>query len=747
MSLLEKGIEKGLIKFDEGRKNIIYLEINLKKDFTTPEEPVRANAYLELIFVYGYKPQFIDLEVKAKQGSSGKTSADIVVYEENSKKGFLVVETKKANSSEKEDEIRKQARSYSKTEEINCQLYAYKIGDNPFVAFKTNGKDLETKIPYRYTQSCVYAYIVEGKPVPEEQLHFEALKPSTPHELKRIFKQCHDVIWESGKLNKTKALEEFNKMLFLKMFDEIEREKAERHLQEYIFQTRTLETKLQLRNRIVSEFDNAIIKRKVDDLLKSIVIDEYQIFYVIEKLQGISLIKTDKDPKGLAFETYTEAHMKGEFGQFFTPRNIVDFMVKTSPISWQDDFNSNSKLLDPTCGSGSFLTHAMSSFRNRFQNPKNWQDFANNSVFGIELNDDISISAKVNFALHDDGHDNIKNANGLNLKHLDWKNKQYDLILTNPPFGGEIKNLSAEQDKAHEDMTKFYDYEEFYLTQKQIDEIDAIRGKVKTTIKFSDRIKPEHIFIELYYKALNEGGIVQVILPDGVLTNSSTQNVRDYIGTHFQILAVISLPQYTFTHYGAGVKTSILYLKKLPLKTTLSIEAQKRKYLSAEVKNLEPKLKTLEKRKASIENEHESIMKIKQWQKHQAEVIEKSQLFADKSFAKKELDTLQKDAEKKIKEIKATEDFKEWKRNADAELNDEIKAIYEQIYENAQETYKRLETEQNYPIFMVIAENIGYDATGRETPQNDLDAIVAELNRFLKHQHETPKGFFALALQ
>lgn len=466
------------------------------------------------------------------------------------------------------------------------------------------------------------------------------------------------------------------------------------------------------------------------------------------KLQSISLIATDKDPKGLAFETYTENHMKGEFGQYFTPRNIVDFMVKVSPIEWREDFNSASTVLDPSCGSGSFLTQAMSTFKNRFRNPKNWTDFANNSVFGIEISEKISVSAKINFALHDDGHDNVKRANGLNLSKLSWKVKQFDLILTNPPFGGEpIKNLSDEPDKALENMSRFYEYTDYTITQKQIDEIELIRGKVKDTVKYTDQIRPEQIFIELFYKALNEGGIVEVILPDGILTNSTAQNIRNFIELHFQILAVISLPQYTFNHYGAGVKTSILILKKLPIKTTLSIKEQQRKYLVSAVKSYEQQLQALEERKAKIENEYLEVIKIKQEQKRQIEVLEKSQLFNDRAYIKKELDQSQKDTSRKIKVVTDTPDYKEWKKATDSMLNEEIKAIQELIYEKASDDYKRLETDQKYEIFMAIAEHIGYDATGRPTQLNELDSIAEELTRFLKHQHENPNGFFTLALQ
>lgn len=737
--IIEKGIQQKYIRFSEDRKFITYIYQNKTFSYLKPEEKTRAEAFLSLILNYGYKAQYIDLEVKAKQGSSGKTSADIVVFEENpqKRKGFLTVEVKAENTKEKTDEIRKQARSYARSEEINCQLYAYKIGEGPFVAYKTNGRDIETKIPYRYTKQCVYAYIIEEGPIPDQQKHYENLSKSTPHELKRIFGQCHNEIWQSGEKGKEEALEEFNKMLFLKLYDEIEKEKAEKHLWEYAFQTRPLETKQQLKDRIVKNYNEAIKGRKVDDLLKPINLNAYQIYFIVEKLQSISLSGTDKDPKGLAFETYTENHMKGEFGQYFTPRNIVEFMVSISPIKWDDNFSSNSKVLDPTCGSGSFLTHSLSQFKERFKNPKNWQDFATNSLFGIEINEKISVSAKINYALHDDGHDNVIRANGLNIHKLPWSNKNYDLILTNPPFGGEtIKNLSNKVEKQEDNLSIFYDYESFEITRKFFDEIDILRGKVKTTNQYTDAIRPEHIFFELYYKSLKEGGIAEVIVPDGVLTNSTTQYLRTFIETHFRIMAIISLPQFTFSHYGAGVKASIIIIKKLPIKTTEKILGERRKYLKSAISKYEDDLNRLEERKKNIENEHIEIIKIRQNYKEQARIIQESYLFNnDKKFVQNEIRQIEKDVNKKIKEFTNLEKYKEWKKEKTENINEEIKSIKELIYEQTRVDFNMYEKDLDYPIFMVIAEHIGYDATGRETEWNDLKDIIFELNNFLKTEN------------
>lgn len=740
---IQKGIEKNIISFDAEQKNITYIFQNKTYKYSDPEEKVRCLAFLELVFAYGYKPENIAFEVRAKQGTSGKTSADMVIYYPNEipKKAFYVIEIKAANSKEKEDDVRKQARSYARSEEISTQYFAYKIGNNPFKAFKINGKDTEVQIPYEYNKDKVYAYLLEGSKIDEKQAHYAKLEKSTPYDLKRIFSQCHNIIWASGEKNKLKSLDEFNKLLFLKMYDESERDKHEKHLEKYIFQTSALETKSQLKARIEEAFREAIKARKVDDLLNQINLNSQQIYDVIKKLEGISLLETDKDPKGLAYETFVESHMKGDFGQYFTPRNIVEFMVKISPVQWADNFNSNAKFLDPCCGSGSFITQVISTFKNRFKKKDNHIAFTNNSVFGTEINNDISITAKINFALHDNGHDNVQNANGLNIKKLNWKASEFDLILTNPPFGGEvIKNESKNVNKDQANMILFYDYETFEITKKRPDEIDLIRKKAKETSEYSDSIRPEYIFLELFYKVLKEGGIVELVVPDGLLTNSSVQHIRNFIADHFKILAVISLPQHTFAHYGAVVKPSILVLKKLPYKTTAQIKNAKQKHLKIAVNLYEKDLIKLEQQKKDLPNNYEPMIKVLQKQAEQKKVIEEGRLF--NQMADKHLADVKKTHEQEVKNILASKDFKEWEKIRKDEINDQINDLKELIYQTATNNFTQFEPDLQYPIFMAIAEEIGYDATGRETKKNDLDTIEKELVEFLKKEQNGQDSFF-----
>lgn len=187
---------------------------------------------------------------------------------------------------------------------------------------------------------------------------------------------------------------------------------------------------------------------------------------------------------------------------------------------------------------------------NEPQHWAHWHDFAQRNLFGIEINRDIARVAKMNMIVHDDGHTNVVAGNALKPirqfmeQNAGFKPASFDLILTNPPFGATAKDV---------DMPTLKD--EFELFNKE----DA-KGKRKPL----KQQKSEILFLERICQFLKPGsGRAAVVVPDGILTNSSLQSVRDWLLAHFQVLAVVSLPQFAFAHYGAGVKASLLFLRKL----------------------------------------------------------------------------------------------------------------------------------------------------------------------------------------
>ena len=347
--------------------------------------------------------------------------------------------------------------------------------------------------------------------------------------------KCHDTVWQGGRLAPTTAFDEVSKILFCKLKDEKDTTKNEA----YKFQIGTHETAEEVFKRVDSIYQKA--KRQDAEVFKEDIRLEPKIVYnVVEHLQGLALNKIDLDTKGVAFEKFMEDFFKGKMGQFFTPREIIRFCVKMLDPQ-KEDF-----VLDPACGSGGFLLNAMDKVREYAEQHwdgqesyNHWHEFAKNNLYGIEVNDQIARVCKMNMIIHDDGHtnvistDSLRNFEEINNIHAKFNKDKFDIILTNPPFGATVK--STEKD---------------YLDKY---ELGKGKSNQKTEIMFIERcinfVKPKT-------------GRIAIVLPDGILTNSSLQYVRDFIMSKCQILAVVSLPQFTFTHFGAGVKSSLVFLRR-----------------------------------------------------------------------------------------------------------------------------------------------------------------------------------------
>jgi type I restriction enzyme M protein len=271
------------------------------------------------------------------------------------------------------------------------------------------------------------------------------------------------------------------------------------------------------------------------------------------------------DVKGDIYERLLEQNaqdVKSGAGQYFTPREIIEFAVAMMKPTHEDI------VIDPACGSGGFLLYALDAVRreadeyydkNSGDHFKHWHDFAEKRLFGIEINEEITRVAKMNMILHDDGHTNVIGEDALeSIEKLTENNpgfteNLFTLVLTNPPFGSMIK-----QDE--KPYLESYHLANISHTVKKSVTSDPKAGK--KAIKAKTSVKTEILFCERVYRFLKPGGRAAIILPDGILTNSSLQGVRDWLLESFQLLAVVSLPQTAFSHFGAGVKASLVFLRK-----------------------------------------------------------------------------------------------------------------------------------------------------------------------------------------
>lgn len=355
------------------------------------------------------------------------------------------------------------------------------------------------------------------------------------------------IIAGGGRLSPPTAFGELCKLIFVKISDE---QKHRQKGQPYQFQIKTHEPSSKLAERINTLYNEQKAKDP-EVFTESIKVDDRVLRTVVSHLEAINLNKTDLDVKGVAFEQFMDGFFKGDFGQYFTPRPIIEFCAKM--MKPEQDWD----VLDPSCGSGGFLLHALDYMRNQAGDYYEkgtvdyfnyWHDFAAKHLYGIEINDEIARVAKMNMIVHDDGHTNVisydalESINKMHDHNRGFAENRFDLILTNPPFGSTI-NLA----------------EKPYLATYELgNNVDA-KGKKKPRKNQSSEV----LFIERIWQFLKPGtGKAAIVLPDGILTNSSMQYVRDFILEKFQLLAVVSLPQCAFAHFGAGVKASVIFVRK-----------------------------------------------------------------------------------------------------------------------------------------------------------------------------------------
>lgn len=715
MNLIDTGVEKGLIRFDEDRNFITYIHQNKKRNYNNPEEKVQAETFLTLVLIYGYPTNKIRIYNSVQIGSK-TTEADIIVYEDDEcENTYIVVECKKEDVTDQEFNVAvDQAYSYAVAEGAQYVWTTSRIKNQYYeVPIRKPKSRIEipdipqfgvSKLaPYKYVKGGVSQTDTEEKnilaePDPNIKQKFFELQVVSESELTKIFIQSHQALWGGGQRNPSVAFDELDKLIFCKIWDEKHPRKIGEPYQFQIFRNEDPEDLLKRINALYEEG-----RKKDPEVFKNdITLTANETQTIVKYFQRINLNKTDLDSKGKAFETFMGSYFRGDFGQYFTPRPIVKFIVDSLPIEHK------SRVLDTSCGSGGFLLYALDKVRQQadefyddgtIEHFRHWHDFAEKNLFGIEINEQIARTAKMNMIIHDDGHTNVIAADGLlNDSEMQAKSKNkefeygtFDFIITNPPFGSSIKQT----EKAY--------MHQYNLALKEVDWLNTSLSS-KTSIR--DSQSTEVLFIEQCHKFLTEHGYLAIVIPDGILTNSSLQYVRDNIEEMYRIVAVVSMPQTAFTATGAGVKSSVLFLRK------------HKQEISEKIFNKKNQLKE------QIKADNNFSKTISQWEKERNDTIkelEKTAKEQNPTATKKEIGEIIKDEKVKLQQA-----FTDKVNLLKEELNDK--------YFTAKQTAL-----DDYPIFMAIAEDIGYDATGRNTSNNELIEIGNELANFIEHINKTEK--------
>lgn len=556
-----------------------YVDGKFRKD--TPEEYVRQTIEKRLVNEHKYLTQQIEIEYTLKLGSN-KPRADIVIFDKDCTEHTqehvkIIIECKKESVDAKN------------SKEGVEQLKSYmSVCTNCIWGMWTNGKQKEVLKKYVTAEGTIEFMDYNDIPSADGNLDDvnrpkrNTLKNAYDDNLLFVFKTCHNHIHVNDGLQKQPAFFELLKVIFCKIEDE---RNIPNPLEFYATseERSNPDGQLTVKKRISKIFEKVKKKHgKIFEANEEIKLQPRSLAYIVSELQKYSLLNTNIDIKGKAYEEIVGANLRGDRGEFFTPRNVMKMVVEMINPKLDE------KVLDSSCGTGGFLvtamTHVIKQIEIEFEQQlgiahadwdsdtiRNFNDriseMAKNNFFGFDINPDLVKATKMNMVMNNDGSGNIlqtnsllpphewsdefrkKLAEALGVKTTDIRNYStlgfFDVIVTNPPFGSKIPI----KDKA-------------ILEQYELAHIwENNDGNWQMTQRFQTSVPPEILFIERCTQLLVPGGRMGIVLPDAILGSPGLGYIREWLIKNTKIIASIDLHVDTFQPRN-GTQTSVLFLQK-----------------------------------------------------------------------------------------------------------------------------------------------------------------------------------------
>lgn len=669
--------------------NKIFAPLRDKWLTASPEEKVRQEFICRLVnnYLFPLDQMAQEIQVNNSQRGQGKARADIVVWkntkdkaEENSP--LIVVECKADHITIREEDY------------FQGYNYASWAGADFFVT--TNLK--ETRI-FKVVKGKMPKKLEEITDIPDAktalndkkvQELLSKTKAFTRDEFSRLLFKCHNIIRNNDKLSPEAAFDEISKILFMKI--RYERNPDEDNIftlkqykkqeQQYEKNIRPVNIKLQGTNMDIPYmdywFELTKAEFKNDDLFddnEKIKIKAASFEAIVKELEIYNLSTTSDDVKGIAFEEFLGKTFRGELGQFFTPRTIVNFMVEIL------DPQEGEVICDPCCGSGGFLIKAFEYVRSKIENEiieakekvkselfdeayekaneekkKSIEETANlrfallnaeldinnpnsrlrrlsyDCIYGTDANPRMARTSKMNMIMHGDGHGGVHHHDGL-LNVNGIFEERFDIILTNPPFGARVdKSLKITEADKFTDDAKIKHYTERYGNDyiKALKQVNDNLNKPILDLYDVGSMSglTEVLFIERCLRLLAKGGRMAIVLPEGVLNNTNLQQIRDYVESKAKIILITSIPQDVFIASGATVKPSLLFFKKFT-------EEEEKQY----------KKIRKEAEKTTKEKYQQQISELETY------IAERANSVNDKKLKRAELNAIEKQMQEEIKTI------------------------------------------------------------------------------------------------
>lgn len=579
--------------------NELVCQLTKKRRNATPKEIALQSMIAMMIDEYGFDPEDMERDFKVKYedvdtGNSKSQKVDLAIFNEGMAhdadeliRFIIVAKDVKVKPNDKKSGVEATTHNLLETSD-SCDFACWTNGEDlMYVYSKDDGYQ-------QYDIIDVSDFPAKGQTMDDLENQGENLQLRNPanDSLIKTFQRCHNYIYGNEGMKKTAFWELLN-LIFCKLYDEKRRIVASQNNESYrrrfwvgVTEQNSPEGLRNIAQRIkgiFSDLKESDLYKDVFDGSEQILLSDRGLAYVAGELAKYSFLDATVDVKGTAYETIVSNTLKQEAGQFFTPRNIIKCMVEMM------DPDEDTRVLDPACGSGGFLVMVLDHVRKKIArrlnpglddlhlqleyNSKAVDDavrqYAENKIFGFDFDPDLKKAARMNMVMAGDGHSNIYNINSLDYpdgakpdlpliaqavnrsislskdKDFDFGTSEsnaqgkFDMVFTNPPFGAKV-------------------------------EVDI---EVAKKYKLPSRA-PEILFIEACYNFLKPGGKMAIVLPDGILGNPNTENVRRWILEKFKLLASVDLPVETFLPQ-VGVQASLLFLqKKTDAEALVSLEKE-----------------------------------------------------------------------------------------------------------------------------------------------------------------------------
>lgn len=525
----------------------------------TPEEAVRQLYIYKLIYEYGYSTSRIQLETPIHFGREVKRADITIMDKDRTTVPYIIVELKKPKLTEGKEQLKSYCNAtgapigvWTNGEQVSC----YNRKDPNFFEMISDIPKASQKLSDILSEKYTYEDLKSRDKISKEK-----------RSLRNLIKEMEDEVLASAGVD---SFEEIFKLIFAKLYDELI---CANDKTVYLKFRNSGDTDFELKEKIQGLFDDA--KKKWEGVFSEeskILLSPSHLAVCVSTLQDIKLFNNNLDVVDDAFEYLMSKAQKGEKGQYFTPRYVIDMCVKMMNPTVND------KIIDTACGSSGFTVHSIFKVWKEIRLAKGLEpgedftasertaderDFVRDNVFAIDFDEKTVRVARTLNLIAGDGQTNVLHLNTLDysrwneitkqeewndtynegfkkLKKLqpkggnDFSKFNFDLVMANPPFAGDIK-------------------EQTILSHYELAKND--KGK------WQKKVGRDILFIERNLNFLKPGGRMAVVLPQGRFNNSSDKYIRDYIAERCRILAVVGLHVNVFKPHTA-TKTSVLFVQK-----------------------------------------------------------------------------------------------------------------------------------------------------------------------------------------